>query len=178
MMIRSMINYFKKLADLSFKMDESGRALYYPWGSLGRGYIVPDKATEDNIRYFLVIYQCVVYFSFIALFIVQDVLQYQIIQFNLFFGLVFIIWLVGINILTRNLTPSEIKLSFRESILRAARFRSRALLWVVFIGQLLFIAVGISMFINPESPLLSILFVLFFTALAALIGYMLKIKDN
>jgi hypothetical protein len=174
----SVINYFKKLGDLMFKSDESGRTLYYPWGSLGRGYVVPDKVTENKIRFFLVAYQCVVYFSFIALIIVQDILQYQIIQFNLFFLSAFIIWLLGISILTRNLIPSVVKLSFHENMLRAARLRSWKLLWAVFIGQLLFIAMGISMISNPEHPLFSIIFVLFFTALAATTGYMLKIKDN
>jgi hypothetical protein len=36
-----------------FKQDEAGRTIMYPNGAMGRGYVVPDAATAEKMRSFL-----------------------------------------------------------------------------------------------------------------------------
>lgn len=42
------MGFFKRLTDSSFKVNGQGNTLFYPWGILGRGYILPDIETEKK----------------------------------------------------------------------------------------------------------------------------------
>jgi len=44
------MSFFEALVDNSFKRDDSGRTLYYPWGPLGRGFIVESEETIERVR--------------------------------------------------------------------------------------------------------------------------------
>jgi hypothetical protein len=41
---------FDGLTASSFKRDESGRLIFYPWGTLGKGRVAPDNASGEKLR--------------------------------------------------------------------------------------------------------------------------------
>jgi len=44
------MSLLSSLADKSFKVDETGKIIFFPWGYFGKGYILVDKAQEEKIR--------------------------------------------------------------------------------------------------------------------------------
>jgi hypothetical protein len=44
------MGYFDALASSSFKTTEDGRRLFFPWGTLGRGYAIPSEAEFERLR--------------------------------------------------------------------------------------------------------------------------------
>src|SRR2546423_6289468 len=50
------MGYFDGLASGSLKKDGEGRTVFYPFGVLGKGRVLPDEAAEQRVRAFLVRY--------------------------------------------------------------------------------------------------------------------------
>jgi len=53
------MGYFRSLGDSSFKIDDCGNTIFFPWGILGKGYLLSDKKTEEKIRQFITWYHAV-----------------------------------------------------------------------------------------------------------------------
>lgn len=47
------MNLFDSIVDASFTTGQDGEYLFYPWGWLGAGYILPDYHTKQQARAFL-----------------------------------------------------------------------------------------------------------------------------
>jgi hypothetical protein len=47
------------MPQFKFKIDGEGRFLFFPWGFLGKGYILPDQPRREKIKNFLRIYHLV-----------------------------------------------------------------------------------------------------------------------
>jgi hypothetical protein len=47
------MGYFDGLTDAVFKIDREGKLLFYPWGVLGRGYVLPNDSKKQQVRKFL-----------------------------------------------------------------------------------------------------------------------------
>jgi hypothetical protein len=167
-----MIDYFKRISDRLFKVDENGRTLFYPWGSLGKGYIVTDKKTEAKIRNFIAYYYACCLIS-IAAFFFTDYMKYS---FMLLLP-VFIVWEIGIRSFTKNLVATEIRLTFSESMKIFAQARSRVFLLLAAVVSIIFVALSIATFITQKS-MWSGLSVVFFIVIALLNWYVLRLKDN
>lgn len=43
------MGYFDSLFDGFFKTDSKGKSSFYPWGFLGKGYILPDAKTKQKV---------------------------------------------------------------------------------------------------------------------------------
>lgn len=50
------MGYFEGLVGGAFKKDSQGRAVFYPMGVLANGRVLPDDATEQRVRTFMVRY--------------------------------------------------------------------------------------------------------------------------
>ncbi len=50
------MGYFRHLTEESFKSANNGNTVFYPWGRLGKGYVVPDRECANRIRRLLVWY--------------------------------------------------------------------------------------------------------------------------
>ena len=158
------------MADRLFKVDDKGRSLFYPWGCLGKGYIVTEEATEKSIRLFVSYYYalCLV---LVAIFFVTDSMIYP----SVFILLV--VWVLGVKYVTRNLEPTKMKLTFTESMTSLAKRRSKAILSLTVIGGLFLVAMSIQQYLSGKS-ILGGLAVAFFVALTALNGYVLYLKNK
>ena len=44
------MGYFDALTSSSFKTTEDGRRLFFPWGTLGRGYAIPSEEEFERLR--------------------------------------------------------------------------------------------------------------------------------
>ncbi len=53
------MGYFDRTADTLFRIDSKGNVLFYPWGLLGKVYILPDPAKKEEIRRFLNLFYAV-----------------------------------------------------------------------------------------------------------------------
>lgn len=49
------MGYFNGLVSGLFKLDKAGRVVFYPWGVLGKGYIITEKPVADGILRFVII---------------------------------------------------------------------------------------------------------------------------
>jgi len=106
------MGYFKHLADSSFKTDDKGNILFYPWGILGRGYVLPDKKAEEKIRRFIRWYYII---GFTFLFIVGIVLRLWIIASIILLPIAMLVWWVQSNIYIRGLKQTSEKLTLSEN---------------------------------------------------------------
>ena len=47
-----IMSYFDGLSDGLCKTDKDGNLIFYPWGILGKGYILPDEHRKKRIKRF------------------------------------------------------------------------------------------------------------------------------
>jgi hypothetical protein len=160
------------MSDRLFKVDESGTPLFYPWGSLGKGYIVKDKKTEAKIRNFIAYY-------YVCLFILMAAFVFAGYAYYLFILLlpVFIVWEIGTRALTKTLVATEIRLTFSESMKLFARARNRVTLLLTAVLSLIFLILSVKTFLSHRSFWLG-LAVVFFIVMALGNWYVFKLKDN
>ena len=50
------MGYFDGQASALFKRDESGGTVFYPWGVLGKGRLLPDEEAEKRVFRFVKLY--------------------------------------------------------------------------------------------------------------------------
>ena len=53
------MGYFSGLTSLNFKVDSSGRNVYYPLGAFGRGYVLSDEKTYLKVRRIKICYHLI-----------------------------------------------------------------------------------------------------------------------
>ncbi len=90
---------------------------------------------------------------------------------------VFIFWAIGVRYYTRNLETTEIKLTFRESMTRFAKTRSKAILFLTVIIGCFLVAMSIQTYLSQRSAWAG-LAVIFFIVLTGANGYILYLKDK
>lgn len=165
-----MFEYFNRLADRLFKVDDKGRLLFYPWSYLGKGYIVADEANEKSIRRF-VSYYYVACLALAAAFFVTDFMIYTAAL------LLVLVWILGVKYLTRNLKPAETKLTFTEGMTSLAKRRSKTTLVLAVLAGIFLVALSIDGYLAQKSIWIGLV-VIFFTVLTALNGYVLYLKSK
>ncbi len=45
------MGYFDTLSSSAFKTKDDGQKLFFPWGTLGHGYIIPSDAEFERLQY-------------------------------------------------------------------------------------------------------------------------------
>jgi hypothetical protein len=172
------MGYFDAMVAGSFKTAQDGRKLYYPWGSYGRGYILPSEAEEQRLRRQLKTYQIV---SFVL--IVGVVLTGYFVAAFFIAALVIGFYLTWARRQIAGLTPTGERLSFQTSALAQARAYSAFNLWAMEIASLLFVACGIYLFKTGSSGVanpspLPLFTIVFFGACAAVIAYLIILRGR
>ncbi len=105
------MSFLSNLADKSFKVDESGRTVFFPWGYFGKGYILVDKAQEEKIRK-AIIRSNIVGLSLV--FIIGVILKLWIVAL-LLFPFVIVIWTLLTKRFTRGLEISQMEYSINSN---------------------------------------------------------------
>ena len=136
------MGYFDGLTNASFRKDAQGRDVFYPYGSRGRGRIIPDAETADRLRtsikrlYILLL-------ALIPLLLAIVRLAHDSVLYLLLLVLAVTALTAGyVQHLTRGLPYSEERLTYRESLQNSLRGHSRLSLILLAIVSALFVALG------------------------------------
>ncbi len=168
------MGYFDGLTNGILIKDKNGNTVFFPWGILGRGRILPDEPTETRVRGFVRRYYLVTLPMIIS---VGVILGWA---WSFLLVPVFGAWFyLGTKSLVSECPYSEDKLTLKESYANLAAGHNKFTLWLLFICSVLFVAAGIWITTSANSSgqmLVGWLSVIFFGACGAVIGYMLKVK--
>jgi hypothetical protein len=170
---RMAVSYFQALIEGSFKTAADGQRLFYPWGVLGKGYVLPDALTERRIRKLLKVYHMV---SLLLVISVVTTVQFSGFYYVLaLIPVLMLVYGVGALSLTRRLLTSGERLRLTESLANSGRTHSRAVLWSLFIVSVLFVVAGIGMILDRQVGMGS-LGILVFGVCGTAFDYMLRTR--
>ena len=166
------MGYFDGLTDASFKKGLNGQVVFYPWGTLGHGYEIPNDDTYHTIRAFVKRYLVVA----IPLVILVGIAVGWLYSFLTLVPL-YVFYLLRIREFTQGLIKSGESLTLAESYRTQARSHSLVTLWVLQVCSVLFVTVGVLMlFVGTQGPLIPIACILFFGLCSIAIGFMIREK--
>lgn len=167
------MGYFEGVSSLYIKKDGEGRAVFYPWGVFGKGYVLPDEARESGMRRFLKTYTITVIaaFAITAAFGLGWLIAALVGAMAWFF--------LAVKRMLKGCPVSAEKMTFRESYSNAGRSHNAVTLWVLLLISLFFTFIGFFLawrgYPAPQSAVMG-LAGLIFGALSAAYVYMLKVK--
>jgi hypothetical protein len=157
--------YFNALTSTSFMITEDGRKLFFPWGAMGRGYVIPSDEQYRRLHRQITIYQLVALVAIVVAASVQQFIGGLVIG-----TLLFALYAAWVRHLVRGLPPSAEQLTRQESMITQARMHGAVGLWLMEICALAFVAAGVAMFIlEPDKRLVALASTAFF-GLCAVVG--------
>jgi hypothetical protein len=166
------MGYFEGLADASFKQDSNGNSVFYPWGALGKGRVLPDEATKTKLRTFVIRYYQIMLPVGILLGIFRLWLPAILILTVLTLG-----FYLYVNLLTKDCPICTEKLTLKESYKNSANSHNTLMLWLLLLVSLFFVIGGIWMFFKGRL-FIGLGSVVFFGLCSAVIILMLKVKHK
>lgn len=166
--------YFAALTNSSFKQDSQGRTVFFPWGILGRGRVVPDAAAESGLRSFLQTYYLVMIVAVVTTQIAFGKL-YPLLLLPVLCG-----WYYLVIARTAWRYPyADTTLSLREAYTNQAATHHKTTLWLLLIASLLFALGGLMLALASQQTggqLAGALCTILFGLSAAAIGFMLSAR--
>ncbi|HWW99406.1 hypothetical protein [Collimonas sp.] len=168
------MGYFDGLANSNFKKSQDGHTLFFPWGVLGRGRVLPDEAAADKVRGFVKRYYKISLPTTIVVCVVAGWIWAM--PLAVIFGFWFYF---GTRALVAAYPYSDDKLTLKQGYANAATGHNQFVLWLLFIVSVLFVAGGIFIAYAARSPgqiMLGMASIIFFGACGLAIGYMIKVK--
>lgn len=161
--------YLHALTSGYFKTARDGRKLFYPWGAMGRGYVIPSHEHYDGLHRRIMIYQIVSLVTIVGAVAAKLYLAAFVLA-----GLSMVFYRAWMSYLLRGLEPSEERLSMQESMAVQARAHGALGLWLLEIVALMFVATGFVMLVvAPDKRLVALGSIVFFGACAAAFAHML-----
>ena len=168
------MGYFDALTSSYFKVAQDGRKLFFPWGVLGRGYVIASEQDYNRLRTQLKVYTIVA----LVLIIATAGLQRYLGALAVGAALIgcYLIWL---PFLLRGLQPSDERLSLNESLAAQARAHGTAGLWLLEAAALAFVIAGIVVLVlDPDNWFVALAGILFFGLCAAVFTRMLMLRHR
>lgn len=166
------MGYFEGLADASFKQDSKGNSVFYPWGVLGKGRVLPNEATKTKLRQFVIRYYQIMLPIGILLGIFRLWLPAIVVLALLTLG-----FYLYVNQLTKACPICTEKLTLKESYKNSANSHNTLMLWFMLLVSLLFVLGGIWLFFKGRL-FIGLGSVVFFGLCSAVFILMLKVKRN
>lgn len=169
------MGYFDGLTEASFKKNAQGETLFYPWGVLGKGYIVSDAKKEADLRKFTKLN----YMITLPLVIVNQSL-FGFIPNLVLLPIYLIAFLVILKKLTKDLPIANEKLKITESYKNSASKHNLATLIVLGLSSLVFTITGLLFIIEGRNTVLGGFALVLFGLTTVAISYMAwnKIKNK
>jgi len=165
------MGYFDGLTASSFKTDEKGNTVFYPWGIFGKGYILPEDR-KNSFRQAIKRHMMI----FVPLAILCSIIFNIWIAF-LMIPLYFFGYGIWVNRQTSGLEVSSGKLTLSDARASSARSHNMATLWLLEICSLLFIFAGLFILISsPQNWFVAAISILFFGFGAIVFWKMIKTK--
>ena len=160
--------------DISFKVDEKGRTIFYPWGIFGKGYILPDNKKDIIRKKLKRSYQVV----FTLVILIEIFLSAEV---GIFLVLPMLLGVVAIfeNRLVRGFEISPDRLTLSDTRFTLARSQSLIVTWFLEICSLLFVLAGVVILVtSPNQWLIGILSIFFFGFSAYICWEIIKAKKE
>lgn len=166
------MGYFDALTSGYFKTAPDGRKLFFPWGVWGRGYVVASEQDYERLRRQVKAYMVVALVPIIVTAALRAYVGALVIAM-----LLVVFYLVWMRFLLRGLLPSDERLSVQDSMTAQARAHSAAGLWLLEIGALAFVGLGmIIIVIDPGNWLIALGSIVFFGFCAGVGARMLVLR--
>ena len=165
------MGYFDALTSGAFKTTQDGRRLFFPWGVLGRGYVLASEQDYDRLHRQIKIY------IIVALALVIGTMTLQVYAAAAVTALLIAGYAAWARHTVRGLNPSDETLSLDESMTSQAITHHAAFLWAAVVVSLLFVVAGIVMLVlDPEEWLTTGAAIIFFGLCALSISRMLVLR--
>ena len=167
------MGYFDALTSSCFKRASDERWLFFPYGILGQGYIIDSEQAYETLR------RRIKAFTVTGLvLVIGGALALQRYAGAFFIAALYAaFYVVWTRFLLRGLQQSDEKLSLEESMTSQAITHSAVCLWLLEIGALAFVGLGILMLIADSRNWLMVLApTIFFGICAAFIARMLVLR--
>ena len=165
------MGYFDALTTSSFKTTDDGRRFFFPYGIIGRGFIIPTEDEYHKMRRTVKIYM-MISLSFVII----------ATRFPLLIGLavvaiLLIPYFLWAHVKSRQMQVTQEKLTFKEHELNVTRVHNFLDLWLLELGAIGFVFAGIYiLIIAPEKWLIASASILFFGLAAIAFGRMIFVK--
>ena len=170
------MGYFEGLTSGSFKTSHDGRKLFFPWGALGRGYVLASEDDERSLRSRVKAWM-VVNMLLTMLILLAFPQRYAILAAWVLISTGF--YLAWLRFLLRRLDRADERLSFGESMTSQANAYGPAVLWFGTIASLVFVLGGILLFLSQsDQSLVGLAGVAFFGLCAAMFIRMLVLRHR
>jgi hypothetical protein len=144
------MRYFDALAAGAFKRDGEGRSLFFPWGSIGAGYVIHGEADRERVHGALVRMHQAAHAAIVPLFLAPLWLPFALLPPS------FLAYAAWVRSVTSRWEQSPERLSLDESLVNQARLLPRPVLWVFLAVSLVFTLGGAHMLAtDPEHRLIA-----------------------
>lgn len=167
--------FFVAWSEGLFKVDAQGRQLFFPWGVLGRGYVVPSGPERERL---VNAQDRLSKLSLIATIVLLTLVRPPLLALLVLppFYLGYLVW---VRRTTRGWPPAGERLSMSEALSAQSRALSRPLLWTLLLGSLLVVADAARFLaIRPEEWLPSTTAILVFGLCSAMFARMIWLRPN
>lgn len=168
------MGYFDGLASGIIKKDKDNQPVYYPWGVLGKGYVLPNAERETAIKNMVILfYQIFFGILFLHLILIKNVLIFAVLVIAL------VIWfLVKSKQLTKDCPKSDEKLTLKEGYTNSAKAHNKTVLWILLVVAVIATLGGIAVLFSGKLLMLGLIMTLLFGASSAAIYYMIQVKNK
>lgn len=168
------MGYFEGLVAASFKSDEKGQVIFYPWGIIGKGYILSSEENEIEVRKFVKLY----YIVSLPLIMGIGILLSWLHAFILI-PLLIAWYCIAIRKYLQGLSISDIKLTMKDTRTSSAKAYNIVTLWFMLAGSLLLVFAGILiLFVNKEEWITALMGIGFFGLCSIEFAYMIKQRNT
>lgn len=166
--------YFNALTSSSFKIGTDGRRLFFPWGVLGSGYVIPSEGAYERLRTQLTIYLVTAMALIIGATVFHSVLTSAAVG-----GLMTAFYAAWIGTVRRGWTLSAESMTVQDGIAAQARTHTAATLWALEITSLVLVAGSLLMLVMGQTHWLMAVFSMgLFSGCAAVYARMLLLRRD
>ena len=168
------MGYFDGLASGIIKKDKDNNPVYYPWGILGKGYVLPSAERETEIKNMVILfYQLFFGVFFVHLFLLKNALIFALLVLAL------VIWfLVKSKQLTKDCPKSGEKLTLKEGYTNSAKAHNKTVLWILLVVAVIATLGGIALLFTSKLFISGLIMTLLFGTSSAAIYYMIQVKNK
>jgi len=167
-----LMGYFDDLFDGIFKTNSKGNSFFYPWGFLGKGYILPDAKTKQKILNVIANYYIISFIFLLGVGVYWDWL-YALALLPIFFMWYYLTY----SKLTKKLLVTNSRLNLRESFKNSANSHKMITLWAMFTASLAFLLFFLVLLTSKKTGLIEFAGVTFFGICSIAFGYMIKVRN-
>jgi len=169
------MGYFDGLTAASFKKDAEGRELFFIWGRLGKGRVIPSEDEAAAVRRYLKNYYICVFVGIVPMVWLSGHNAFSA-RWLAVLGIVMVIGIIGLIPLwlkTRDWPLAGERLTYRESMSASARAHGAISLSILIVLCLVMVAGSLFVLLYTEGTLVGGAGVVLFGAALAVFVYML-----